>query len=654
MQTKLNLSYLFSLLLIVLIGCDANTTTVSTLETVNDPSSSPYYERNATGPKEEMGSWEQIPLAKKKEDRMQGVHTALLPSGKILMVNGSSNRNTLTSSGIQDGSDLRNYTAINNMCLFDPVSGAFTKLNVPQLPENTAETNDLFCSGQNHLPNGNVLFAGGTQSYYPGENFRGSKAMRVFDWTKEDWITLPDGADGHWYPSVIPMEDGKVMVISGLDYAELGNVSTIVEFYDYTKSGKEAWSSVNIGRIANNPYATKIDGPTGKIVDGLQMYPRIYAIPDGRFLLTHDGAAWGGNGGNQTKKTYFMDIAFNEADEPSIKFNYGPDRKDVNKVYGTAAADPTNGDILLFAGQRGDASVNSNDFGPGPWTRKGVEVTRTMERYRLPTTEHPDGEWEHVEEFLGDSPEDGRIMHLATVLPTKQILILNGGNYAYHRPLYYPILLTENENAPGGYSLKQMNQALQPRLYHNVSLLLPDGRVLSAGGNAARAAFNPNQPDSVLLNVYKDPEGTYQEFHHGQFGIPAEIWQTEIFSPPYLFIEGPTPEIQVPNLAKNEQDMPVIEYGKDYTIIVNDATKRGSLVLIKLGAVTHAWDAGQRLIDLEITQTVNNRISFKAPIKNHVNAPAYYMMFYVNEKGKPSKAQMIQLREGKADVTNAK
>jgi len=646
MQNKFALSYSLALLLIafLLAGCEQPTNKVTSIETLEASSSSQYYERNATGPKEEMGHWEQIPLAKKPEDRMQGVHTVLLPSGKVLMVNGSSNRNSLIGGRIEGEINLRNYAVINNMCVFDPSSNKFTKKNVPSVPKNVDKVNDLFCSGQNHLPNGNVLFAGGTQSYYPGEKFQGSKAMRTFDWKKEEWINLEDGKDGHWYPSVIPMEDGKVMIISGISEIE-GRVSTYVEFYDYKKTGQEAWSFVDIEDLDNNPFQTKLEVVNKMKFDGLQMYPRMYAIPDGRFLLTHDGAAWGVNGGNQTKRTYFMDVNFNAQDKPSITFTYGPDRKDMNKVYGTAVPDPNNGDILLFAGQRGDRSVNNNDFGPGPWTKAGVEVTRTMERYRLPTTDGDDGEWEHVENFLGDSPEDGRIMHLATILPTKEILILNGGNYSYHRPLYYPILLKKETSAPGGYKLKQMNQAIQPRLYHNVALLLPDGRVLSAGGNAARAVFNPNQPDSVLLNVYKDIDGNYQEFHHGQFGIPAEIWQTEIFSPPYLFIEGDTPKIQVPNLTKNEQDMPCIGYDQEHTIIVDHATEEGSLVLIKLGSVTHGWDSGQRLIDLEITGKLNNRISFKAPSKNHVNVPAYYMMFYVNDKGRPSEAQIIQLTD---------
>ncbi len=36
---------------------------------------------------------------------------------------------------------------------------------------------------------------------------------------------------------------------------------------------------------------------------------------------------------------------------------------------------------------------------------------------------------------------------------------------------------------------------------------------------------------------------------------------------------------------------------------------QASLVLIKLGSVTHSWDSGQRLIDLPI-ETLSNRLRF--------------------------------------------
>ena len=41
------------------------------------------------GKQETMGAWETVPLPS-PEERIQSVHTTLLPNGKVLMVNGSS------------------------------------------------------------------------------------------------------------------------------------------------------------------------------------------------------------------------------------------------------------------------------------------------------------------------------------------------------------------------------------------------------------------------------------------------------------------------------------------------------------------------------------------------------------------------------------
>ncbi|MEO1262280.1 MAG: galactose oxidase early set domain-containing protein [Bacteroidota bacterium] len=672
MKTKLNLHILLAFAFFFLFGwtsCDlagdgsGGSTTVTKVEEVTDGNN--YFERKITGPPAEMGHWFQVPLAKDKKARMQSVHTVLMPNGKVLMVNGSSNRNTVNpatsntagtgvgkDNDIQDGSNLRNYEAINNMCVFDPADNSFTRYDVPPLPNDRELSNDLFCTGHLHMSDGNILFAGGTQRYYPGEKFSGSKSMRYWDWYNSRWVVLDDGADGHWYPSLIEFENGVIMVMSGWNFADLNKTSTIIEFYN-PKTG--TWQNFDIARIENNPFATRLPGtPAG--LDGFQLYPRIYPLPDGRIFITGDGAGWGNNGGGMSKNTYFMDVAFDGDTVTGITFEKGPDRKTYNKIYGSSCVDPSNGNILLFAGQMGPSTQNSNDYGPGPWAegKGGVSPTADFEVYKIPASRQEAGSWEYYPKYLGVTPEDTRMMHLATILPTRQMVVVNGGNYAYHRPVFYPILFTKNDQAPGGYDRKQMNQALQPRMYHNISLLLPDGRVLTSGGNAARGAFRPHHPYDPALNVYKDADGVYQTFGEGEYGLPAEIWQAEIFSPPYLFIDGPKPLLKPDgHLAKNDRDMSVAHFETDHQITVDSvaADDDGYLIFMKLGSVTHAWDQGQRAVDVTITKRTANEgasttscvLDFKTPALSHVNPPGYYMLFYVNEKGEPSVSEMIQM-----------
>jgi hypothetical protein len=85
--------------------------------------------------KETHNAMETMLCAPDGKDRMQAVHMALLPSGKVLMV--------------------------------------------------TGKANDLFCADYLHPPDGNVLFAGGTRSEVPTMNFTGGTFANLFDWKKE-------------------------------------------------------------------------------------------------------------------------------------------------------------------------------------------------------------------------------------------------------------------------------------------------------------------------------------------------------------------------------------------------------------------------------------------------------------------------------------
>ena len=79
---------------------------------------------------------------------------------------------------------------------------------------------------------------------------------------------------------------------------------------------------------------------------------------------------------------------------------------------------------------------------------------------------------------------------------------------------------------------------------------------------------------------------------------------------------------------------------------MTDATPKASVVLIKLGSMTHAWDMGQRLADLLFSQTLAGgtaTVRITAPENKNLYPPGYYMLFYVNGNGKPSKASMVHL-----------
>src|SRR5258708_544090 len=380
---------------------------------------------------------------------MQTVHTAMLPSGKILLVSGSSWRilariqtypefpTPTTPSGIfKRGSEPFRlsqldwyYQLVNNAAVYDPdadddtpqkyAHGTFYRIPspAPELDPNNPNhyaPNDLFCTGQQHLPDGNVLFTGGTQYYYP---FRtGNNSTWIFDWRKEltidwkkvDWRQPPEAPAkpstpspwmfggfmerGRWYPSLVPLLDGRLAIFSGFVGFDKGynhgemymfEINHIVEFFDPSKfdpaDPKKAWHAIDVKALPNSPY-TKLINPAFKL------YPENYLTQDGRLYLTREGdwvslrtcdTAFM----RKTKLTYFATIG--GRDNPSIAFAPGPDRAEDITSYGTSLRDPNTGRIEILGGQQTSAGIELPLNSEEPTHFAGGRGSRKMESLYL-------------------------------------------------------------------------------------------------------------------------------------------------------------------------------------------------------------------------------------------------------------------------------
>jgi hypothetical protein len=634
------------------------------------------------------GEWQTVPLPADKNDWMQGVHTSLLPNGKVLVVNGSSNRNTLqqdaTGNKFIDGVNGSDYAVVNNSALFNPETNKFERIASPAALQN-GQSNDPFCSANVHLADGNILFISGSHRYYPGEKFEGSKQTNLYNWQTQTWTTVGQLKEGRWYPSPITLADGKLVIFSGLKFDKPNQIAPSIEIYDPVTN---KFQFIDLTYIENSPFNTKITyqdnytynnqevSRTIDAYDSIDLYPRVFPTPDGRLLITGDGAGKFPLEIHESNKTYLMSIKPDSLGKFSVSFEVGPDRKEISKVYGTALLDPNyEGDVLLMGGLIGTNDINfgrpylgkrENDgFEKDSYNAKlaaaGIRISHSLERWSAAKTSSEKGEWKIYPDFL-DKP---RSMNQAVILPTKQILTVNGGEYGEYKAVHEPLLMTADPSLPSGYKTEAMKSGKFPRLYHNNALLLPDARVLIIGGNPSRAGRKedgtvrvdvlPNPDTYYTIPQLKDASGNVQPFDLDKYYefpdfyfvegdpepfVPAEIWQAEIFSPPYLFKDGLRPEIvTAPKTLK---------YAESSTVSIENATSQGSLVLIKLSSGTHSFDYGQRLADLKdlkIETVENNKstISFKAPTNANLYPPGYYMLFYVNNIGKPSHAQMVKL-----------
>ena len=104
------------------------------------------------------------------------------------------------------------------------------------------------------------------------------------------------------------------------------------------------------------------------------------------------------------------------------------------------------------------------------------------------------------------------------------------------------------------------------RCYHSIAVLLPDGRVLSAGGG------------ELMLN-----EGTAQQAAND---ARDTHYDAQLFSPPYLF-NGPRPQIT------SAPDS--VHYGDTFEIGTGQPDQIATVSLIRLSSVTHSFNTGQRI-----------------------------------------------------------
>ncbi len=198
-----------------------------------------------------------------------------------------------------------------------------------------------------------------------------------------------------------------------------------------------------------------------------------------------------------------------------------------------------------------------------------------------------------------------RAYHNSVVLPDGKVLVAGGQSY--------PVPFSDNTSVynaelwdPSTETFTTMAAAAVPRNYHSVAVLLPDARVF-VGGSGLCGSCGTNR------------------------------FNGEIFTPPYLL-----------NADGTLRSRPAITgaptsatYGAAITVATDRAVSRFSLV--RLGTATHTVNTDQRRIGLTPT-VVAGGYRLSIPTDPGVVLPGYYMLFALDGNGVPSTARMIQIR----------
>lgn len=332
--------------------------------------------------------------------------------------------------------------------LYDPATKQVTDVPMPDDwmmmgngHQMGGEQFNIFCSGHTLLPDGRLFIAGGHEDV-----FVGLKSAYIYDPFQNSWTRLPDMADRRWYPTVIPLANGDVLVLHGTTVAQ----DQYNEQPEVWVAATNTWRKINIAQdIVDNHEAHKSN-----------FYPKAFVQPDGRvFYFGKSGQTW------------FLDTRVGVTN-PWVR---GPQR--------VTNADPSDYGIVV-------------EYGPGKFmvAGGGAPATSDVEVIDL-NAANP--QFRRVQSMAYQ-----RRQHNATILSDGKVLISGG-----HDGVEYGAPVNSQKVAelwdPATETFKFMATAAVDRFYHSTSMLLPDGSVFVGGGG--EPATVPNGMDQRNAQIFKQP-----------------------------------------------------------------------------------------------------------------------------------------------------
>jgi len=478
-----------------------------------------------------VGAWSPVTnLNSITSGAIVGIHTSLLPNGKVLVFTRQRDPNT--------GND--NVNGFSRTYVWDPASGTVVS-------EAFNSTTNLFCSGHAFIHDGRLLVTGG----HLGADGRGEPDANFYDWNTGAWSSAASMGRGRWYPTNVILGNSEMLVDSGSDENGAFN------------NQPQVWQTNNTWRALSSA-----PDPHGNL------YPWLHLAPNGQVF--HSGPA---------QSTEYLRTS-----------GAGQWTFVANAIFGNRDAGTSvtydDGKVLIIGG--GGATMAS----PAP--RRECEMINLNVSPVISntiTSVPPAPQWRRV----GDMAFGRRQLN-ATLLPDGTVLATGGTSSPGFDEPSGAVFAAEIYN-PDTETWSTMASAQVRRLYHSTALLLPDGRVLSAGGGFPPGPGEVNQPNY------------------------------EIFSPPYLF-KGPRPTI---GAAPSE-----VSLNTNFFITTPDASSISKVTMIRLGSVTHAFNQNQRLTQL-IFKAKPGGLEVQFPGGANLTPSGHYMLFLVNSNGVPSVASIVKI-----------
>jgi hypothetical protein len=497
------------------------------------------------------GKWELLSFP----SGVLAVHAALLHTGKVLFFAGSGSSRTRFEA--QNFGNVADGVFVS--VVWDPNAAPPNNFMHPAtLFAADGRPFDFFCGSDSFLPDGRLLSAGGTIGYGP---FRGRPDATVFDPQSQQWSFVAKMAHGRWYPTLITLGDGRVLAATGLTE-------------DFNNPHNE---TLEIYSAATNQWSIHHFAPG---FPALSLYAHLFLTADGRVFF---------DGGRMDDDLRMDPCLIDITHEPVHTV----------PVLGMRVQDMRNQSASVLLPTAQDQKVMIMGGGPQGKPNK----TDAIDNVDMADLKAPNPH------FVPLAPLNLPRLHLNSVLlPDRTVFVTGGSLKQEDQPL---ARLQSEIYDPPSDTWTMTAASTVPRLYHSTALLLPDGRVVAAGGN-------PEGGTHVLWN--QDAQ---------------EEMRLEVFSPPYLF-RGPRPAI-----TSAPQDW---AYGQQVDIGTPAPASIRWANLMRNCVTTHSFDGSQRLVDLEITSRAGGVLRAKLTDNPNIAPPGWYMLFLVDNNGVPSTARWVHIR----------
>ncbi|MEU4558958.1 galactose oxidase-like domain-containing protein [Actinoplanes sp. NPDC023936] len=606
------------------------------------------YQINRESYKERYGHWARLPVP--HGFRVNAIHAALLHTGKVLIIAGSGNN--------RDAFEEESFRTV----IYDPATEEFTEIPTPS---------DVFCAGHTFLPDGNLLVAGGTKSYevLAEDVERAAGVMKIKNESPDGGprvfakgtafvsaaglvyrtrakVTVPAakkmthgatttvhaGAAEVWVDAAVKGDRAAVRApaqytIDGLTGAdarnlygvadkitrekqEYGGDKTSYEFDPiaerYVRTGNlrdHRWYPTLIGLTNGEVLAVSGLDQFGRVLPGrnerylpaqrrwvaapelkryFPTYPSLHLMADGRVFYSGSNAGYGSDTEGRTPGVW--DVRRNT-------FRAVPGLRDPRMT-------ETSSSVLLPPAQDQKVMI----FGGGGIGESEESTRRTgIVDLNVKSPAYRPGP---------DLPEPAR--YLSTVLLPDDTVLTTGGSSGYRGGRYRGAARSDLYNTqiyrPAENAFVTAADSTVGRNYHAEAILLPDGRVITMGGDPLydRAGTGP---------------GTFEQ-------------RIEVFSPPYLF-RGSRPVIYAGPAT--------VARGTTARFATPDAGRITAARLLKPSSVTHVTDTDQRSVALGVKRT-GGAVEVTVPKRAGLVPSGWYMLFLVDAAGVPSVARWVRVR----------